>query len=343
MNKIKFKQLSIGKIDDNIIRLLVILFAFILIAGLTKQSSFINSGNVKSIGKQLTEYGLMAIGVGITMISGGIDLSVVYIANLSGIIAGLMMQNMVPAGSAGIGGIFLAVAVSLMVGALCGMLNGVLISHFHIPAMLATLGSYQLFMGISIVITGGSTVSGIPKSYTRLGTAEVAGIPLAFLIFISIVVIMTFVMSKTRFGSRAYLVGTNEKAAIFAGIKTKRIIIQTYMLSGIVCSIAGLLSLARINSAKADFGSSYTMQCILIVVLGGVNPNGGFGSIPGIAVAVVILQVLSSYLNMFPDISNYYRDLIWGVALIAVLIVNYVIGSRKINILGRAGRISKEV
>ena len=107
------------------------------------------------------------------------------------------------------------------------------------------------------------------------------------------------------------------------------------MLSGLVSAVAGLLSLARINSAKADFGSSYTMQCILIAVLGGVNPNGGFGTIPGIAIAVVILQMMSSYLNMFPSISNYYRDLIWGMALIGVLIINFVLDRRRTQKLSK--------
>lgn len=123
--------------------------------------------------------------------------------------------------------------------------------------------------------------------------------------------------------------GTNAKCAMFAGIKNKEIIIRTYMLSGLISGCAGLLSLARINSAKADFGTSYTMQCILIAVLGGINPNGGFGSIPGVAIAVLILQMLSSYLNTFPDVSNYYRDSIWGLALIGVLIINFMIEKRK--------------
>ncbi len=127
------------------------------------------------------------------------------------------------------------------------------------------------------------------------------------------------------------LVGTNEKAARFAGINNVSVIIRAYALSGIVSAVAGILSLSRISSAKADFGSSYTMQTILISVLGGVNPNGGFGSVPGIAIAVIILQMLSSYLNMFPNISNYYRDLIWGVALIGVLIMNYYIEKHRMT------------
>lgn len=316
------------KIDSNIKRLLIILAVFIVIACVTKPAQFIKIGNFQTMAKQLSEYGLMAIGVGICMISGGIDLSTVYIANLCGILAGMMMQG----GSSN----FAAILVALAVGAACGIFNGFLVSYLKIPAMLATLGTYQLFMGIAIVVSGGSTVSGIPESYTSFATTALFGyIPLSFVTFLLIIIAMSFVMSKTKFGTRVYLVGTNEKAAQFAGINCKNIVIRTYMLSGLVSAVAGLLSLARINSAKADFGSSYTMQCILISVLGGVNPNGGFGTIPGIAIAVVILQMMSSYLNMFPDISNYYRDLIWGVALIGVLIINFVLDKRRTQKLSK--------
>ncbi len=316
------------KMDSNIKRLLIILVAFIIIACVSKPNEFIKIGNFQTMAKQLSEYGLMAIGVGICMISGGIDLSTVYISNLCGILAGLMMQ--------GNGSVALAVIVALVVGVICGCFNGFLVSYLKIPAMLATLGTYQLFMGIAIIASGGSTVSGIPESYTSFATTALFGyIPLSFVVFILIIAAMTFIMSKSKFGTRVYLVGTNEKAAEFAGIHCKAILIRTYMLSGLVSAVAGLLSLARINSAKADFGSSYTMQCILIAVLGGVNPNGGFGTIPGIAIAVVILQMMSSYLNMFPSISNYYRDLIWGVALIGVLIINFVLDKRRTQRLSK--------
>lgn len=313
---------KLKNIDDNVARLLLLLVAFLVIAGITKGGSFMKLSIFQTMGRQLAEYGLMAVGCGICMISGGIDLSCVYVANLCGIVAGLMMQK---------GGmpIPLVILVSILVGMLCGAFNGFLISYLKIPAMLATLGSYQLFQGISVVISGGSSVSGIPEAYTSFGTTTVAGIPVAFLVFLVIVAVMSFIMSKTKYGTKVYLVGTNARCSMFAGIKNKTVIIKTYMLSGLIAGCAGLLSLARINSAKADFGTSYTMQCILIAVLGGVNPNGGFGSVSGIAVAVLVLQVLSSYLNTFPDISNYYRDFIWGAALIGVLIINFTINKRK--------------
>ena len=309
------------KIDGNILRLLAIFVIILAVSGITKGTSFLNVGNLQSMAKTLTEYGLMAVGCGITMISGGIDLSTVYIANLCGILAGLTMNESSSS-------IVLAIIVALVVGALCGIFNGFLVSVLKIPAMLATLGTYQLYMGIAVVASKGSTVSGV-TSFSSFAYMTVAGIPMPFIVFVLMIVVISFILGKTKFGKRVHLVGTNEKASKFAGINTVSVLIRTYMLSGIVSAVAGLLSLSRINSAKADFGSSYTMQTILISVLGGINPDGGFGSIPGVAIAVLILQMLSSYLNMFPNISNYYRDLIWGVALIAVLIMNFTIEKRR--------------
>ena len=309
------------QIDGNILRLLAIFVIILAVSGITKGTSFLNVGNLQSMAKTLTEYGLMAVGCGITMISGGIDLSTVYIANLCGILAGLTMNESSSS-------IVLAIIVALVVGALCGIFNGFLVSVLKIPAMLATLGTYQLYMGLAVVASKGSTVSGV-TSFSSFAYMTVAGIPMPFIVFVLMIVVISFIMGKTKFGKRVHLVGTNEKASKFAGINTVSVLIRAYMLSGIVSAVAGLLSLSRINSAKADFGSSYTMQTILISVLGGINPDGGFGSIPGVAIAVLILQMLSSYLNMFPNISNYYRDLIWGVALIAVLIMNFTIEKRR--------------
>ena len=325
MNVIKKANKSITlPFDDNSRRLIVILIVLLIITGVTKSSQFLNVGNVQSIGKQLTEYGLMSLGMGICMLSGGIDLSTVYIANLCGISAGLIIQN----STNYVAGILLACVVALLVGTACGIFNGFLISFLNIPPMLATLGSYELFLGISIVNSGGSTVSANGK-FNILSAMTVFGIPFPFILFIVCTVILSLLMNKTSFGNKVYLVGTNAKSAKFAGINVKMTTLYCYMVSGILSAIAGLVSLSRLNSAKADFGTSYTMQTILVVVLGGINPNGGFGNIPGIAFSVIILQMLSSYLNQFPSISNYYRDMIWGIALFAVLVFNISVSRKR--------------
>lgn len=307
--------------DENVRRLMVILIVLLIITGVTKSTAFVNLSNFQSIGKQLTEYGLMSLGMGICMLSGGIDLSTVYVANLSGICAGLIFQTNMP------GNVALGCLAALCTGALCGTFNGILISCFHIPPMLATLGSYELFMGISVVLSGGSTVS-VNGEIELLSSLTILNIPLPFIIFILCTAVLAIMMGQTKFGMRAYLVGTSDKAARFAGIHVNATIIKCYMMSGLLAGIAGLISLSRLNSAKADFGTSYTMQTILVAVLGGINPNGGAGKMSGIAFAVIILQLLSSYLNQFPAISNYYRDLIWGAALLLVLVFNVEISRR---------------
>ena len=282
MNESKKMKKSITlPFDENSRRLIIILVVLLFITGITKSSQFLNVGNVQSIGKQLTEYGLMSLGMGICMLSGGIDLSTVYIANLCGI-----------------AGIIFACVVALVVGALCGIFNGFLVSFLNIPPMLATLGSYELYMGISIVLSKGSTVSANGQ-FNILSAMTIFGIPLPFILFIICTIILTWIMSKTSFGNKVYLVGTNAKSAKFAGINVKKTTLCCYMISGILSAVAGLVSLSRLNSAKADFGTSYTMQ------------------------------TLSSYLNQFPAISNYYRDMIWGIALLAVLVFNIYISKRR--------------
>lgn len=327
-NKNKF---SFKKMDGNILRLLTIMFTLLIVASITKPDTFLSLANFLSMEKQLVEYGLMAIGVGIAMIAGGIDLSVVYIANLSAIVAGLFMQKFAIAisGPEQILFIVLGIILGLITGVVCGLFNGFLIAKLRVPAMLATLGTMQLYMGIAIIITGGSIVSGLPLPFAQLGRTNVFGIfTLSFIVYLVIVAFVAYYIGKTKYGLKLYLLGTNEKASRFAGIKNNQIIIRAYMISGVIAASAGLLSLARINSAKADFGSSFVMLTILIAVLGGINPDGGKGKIVGIFLATIIVQLMSSYLNMFPQISNFYRDMIWGIALIAILIVNYTLNKK---------------
>lgn len=317
-------------LENNNARLGFLLVLFFIIASITKSSLFLKVDNFQNIMVQMVEYGLMALGCSVAMISGGIDLSTVYMANLSGIIAAMTMQT-----TAGMGvfpSILLGIIAAIITGSLCGIFNGFLISKLNIPPMLATLGSYQLFMGIAIVISKGSSVAGGNKAYSGLTSKPVLGLfPIAFLIFIILAIGLAWLMRYTRFGVHTYLVGTNAKAARFAGIKNTSVITRVYMTSGILSAVAGLISLSRLNTAKADFGSSYTMLTILISVLGGVDPNGGSGTVVGVTIAVAALQVISSFLNMFPTISNYYRDLIWGLALIGVLILNFYLEKRKIR------------
>lgn len=319
-------------IDGNFTRMLSILVFLLVFAGITRGSSFISVANFQNIAKQLTEYGLMTLGVAIAMISGGIDLSTVYVANLSAICAGTIMQQTAPNGE--IAGILLACAAALVIGLACGFMNGLLISVLHIPAMLATLGSYEFFYGIGIVLSKGRAVSST-VGFGNLSGALIFGIiPVPILIFLLAAVVLTFIMGHTTFGKQVHMIGISNKASMFTGINNTKVIITVYVISGFLSSAAGLISLSRVSSVKADFGSSYVMLAILITVLGGCDPNGGFGEIPGVATAVLVMQVIAAYLNTLPGVSNYYRQLLYGILLLAVMTFNYEMRRRK-------GRVKK--
>ena len=327
-------RVSLSVKDKNFNRLLIVLFFVFILSSILKPGLFLRGSNFVSMARQIPEFGIMEVGISVTMLTGGIDLSTVYAANLSSIMAAKLMLNLSanatsPHTMASI--ILLSICVALLVGSLCGVLNGLLISKIGIPAILATLGTQQLFWGIAIVITAGKSISGLPMMYFEFGNTELFGfIPISLIFFIIVAMIASLVLSKTKFGARLYLLGTNAIASKFAGLNNDFLIIMTYAFSGILASISGLIMMASTNSTKADYGSSYTMQCILIAVMGGINPNGGSGNIKGVVLVVVILQMLSSVLNMFENISNFYRDIIWGGALLGIMVFNYVINKRKV-------------
>ena len=211
----------------------------------------------------------------------------------------------------------------------CGAINGFLIGAVGITPILATLGTQALFMGTAIVLTNGSTLGGLPPQIAGAMSAKVLGIPTPFIIFVILALASAFVMERTTLGYKLRMLGTSVKASTFSGFNNMRLYLANYMVSGLLSAAAGLIMLGRFNSAKADYGASYLMEAILIAVLGGVDPYGGKGNMKGVIVAILIVQMISSWLNMYESISNFYRQIIWGGLLIFVLIYNYIVNERE--------------
>ena len=217
----------------------------------------------------------------------------------------------------------IALGVALVVGVVCGLINGTLVAVLKIPPILATLGTLELFGGVALILTQGKPVSGVPAAFGAVFTGKVAGlVPIPLVVFLVCAAVAGAIVAFTGFGTTILMLGTNDTAARFSGLKVKSLLIRTYVLSGVMAAMAGIVMLANYNSAKADYGASYTLLTVLIVVLGGVNPNGGSGRLSGVLLSILMLQVLSSGLNMFPDISNFYRPLIWGGVLLLVICMN---------------------
>jgi len=221
--------------------------------------------------------------------------------------------------------------LALLIGAAAGLLNGVLIAKLKIPPILATLGTGELFSGIGIVLTGGSAISDFPATYAYLINNRIAGIPVQFLIFAAGAAILWFLLSRTTYGKKLTLLGSSENVARFSGLNVDWILVKTYLISGIYAAAGGMIMLANYNSARADYGSNYTLQCILIVVLGGVSPNGGKGKIGGVLLSIFLVRALETGLNRFPQISSYYISLVWGAVLLLVMVLDYLNEHKRIK------------
>ena len=324
---------TIGSIlNNNSSRMAALFAAVLIVCSLLQRGRFLNADNFQAMFTQFPEYGLLAIGIGMALIIGGIDLSAVYLANLSSIVAGLFVQRFYNgSGEGGTGLVLASFLIALLVGALGGILNGILISGLGIPAMLATLGTQSLFWGIGVVLTGGSTLSGFPKVLGRMINMKIGMFPITILIFAAAAVIAGIIVQKTKLGREMKMYGTNKRATIYSGLNNFRIVVCTHMIGGILAATAGIIMWGRYSSAKADTGSTYTMQAILIAVLGGVSPNGGSGSVTGIVLAVLIVQMLSSLLNMYTWIPTPCRQIVWGGLLLLVMIINYYLDIKKKN------------
>jgi simple sugar transport system permease protein len=323
--------------QNNYTFLLLGLFAVILIIfSITKFSTLWSMATWKSMSMQFPEYGVFTLGVMVCFITGNMDLSFVALGDFASIIACQIMllatDGTVPESQTGLM-IFLGILAALAIGAIGGFLNGNLISRLRIPPVLATLATQQLFRGISTGITKGYAVTGIPGVFSEVGHSMVFGfIPMPLLIFAVIFLIIGFMVKYTTYGEKLYMIGSNPKAAKFSAINTTRMVNATFMISGMCAAIGALLMVSSMNSAKADYGSSYLMRCILILVLAGVLPDGGMGKIFNVLISIITIQVIATCVNMFPELNSYYGNLIWGTLLLVVLMAtSRLLGERKVR------------
>lgn len=300
--------------------LFIILILLVITFSIMLPGQFFSLGNFQSMTFQLPELGILTLAMMITMITGGINLSIIASANLSGIIMALIMKNLLPATPTNFETfwiILLAIAAGLVISALIGLVNGFIISFFGVSAILATLGTSTLLEGIALVITKGYVISGFPRGLLAIGNESIIGIPIPLIIFIGVAILVAVILNRSKMGLSTYMMGSNIKATKFSGINVEKATIKVYILSGLLSGVASIIMLSRFNSAKAGYGSSYLLATVLISVLGGTNPNGGFGKVSGVVLGIVLLQVISSGLNLL-GMSQFLSMALWGILLLAV-------------------------
>lgn len=308
-------------IDKNILWLALIIIGLVVWMTIAAPSNFWKGATFQSMAYQFPEFGIMSLGMMLCMIAGGIDLSVVGISNLAGIMAAVVMQA---AGGDVNGGIIVAaLVVAVAVGAGAGAFNGFMIGNLRIPAMLVTLSAQQIFMGLGIAITKGPAISGLPESFTAIANGLVFNaIPIPLFIFIAVVVILFLVLRFTVYGQQLYLMGANPTASAYSGINNFGVTMKTYMASGIMAAVAGIIVASHYGSAKADYGTSYQLLTLLIVILGGISPSGGKGKLAGVVLSILVLQIISSAFNIL-RFDSYLKTFVYGLVMIGVMMVQY--------------------
>lgn len=312
-----------SRLDGRLGVLMVLVVGLLVIGGLMSGGTYLSAFNLQSMASQVPEIGLLAIGVMLAMCAGngGIDLSGIALANLAGVTAAILVKQFVtPEDAPWLFSISFGI-VAVLVGLVGGLLNGLIIARMGITPILCTLGTQMLFTGITVVISDGRSVAvGSPEPLYQLGNGVILGLPIGFLAFVLIALILGLALRFTPFGMRLMLTGANPRAADFSGFNKARIFTITYALSGMLAGCAGVIIAARNMNVKWDYGTSYLLIAILIAVMAGVRPQGGHGRILCVVLSAVALQLLSSLLN-FIGMSNFVRDFAWGALLLAFLAI----------------------
>ena len=337
-------------IDGQMILLLGI-FSILMVFFTIMGDKFLTIRSFTSMGFQLPEIGILALAMMVSIFIGGINLSINATANLGAVLAGYFLFQMFPPEDTGqIAQIFtqinfpadvegggytiyiaIAILIPIVVGILTGIINGYLVGYLSVPPILATLATLSLFTGISTGLTKGRTITGFPINFEIIGAETLLGIPIPFIIFLLMTAVTYIILNHTTLGFKMKMLGTNPTASEFSGINNKAVIMKTYIYSGLLSSIAGIIVMSRTMSAAYEYGSkTYVLFSILIAVLAGMSP--GFGNVINIFISVLILQILSTGFHMIllgVRGSSFFKDFSWGILLILIFVINYFVRGRK--------------
>lgn len=277
--------------------------------------NFLTANNLLNLLLQVTANGFIAFGMTFVILTGGIDLSVGSILALSSALTAGLIAAGIP--------VPFAILLAVCMGGIFGMLNGLLVAYGKLAPFIVTLASMTIFRGATLVFTNGNPLTqGLSDSFLFqfLGQGYVVGIPFPVILMFLVFIILYVVLHKTAFGKSVYALGGNEKAAYISGVKLNKVKIIIYTISGIMASISGLIITSRLSSAQPIAGTSYEMDAIAAVVLGGTSLSGGKGRILGTLIGALIIGVLNNGLNII-GVSAFWQQVVKGVViLIAVLL-----------------------
>ena len=275
---------------------------------------FFTLGNLINVLRQGALIFSFSIGMTITMMLSGLDLSIGAVAAFSTVLGATFISN---------GNILLGIVVGMLVGLLCGLVSGVIISRYKVPPFIMTFGMMKIANGLALDFTKGESIYGFSDTFRWIGVGTIGIIPAPLIICAIILVVLAFLSKRSVFGRNIYAVGDNKSAARFSGIPYKRTLMFGYALSGLFAGFAGLLFIARLGSAEGVMGSDWPLQAIAACVLGGVSFAGGEGTIQGTAVGALCVAIMYNVLNLL-GISPSWQQFVIGFVIVFVISIDYV-------------------
>ena len=297
---------------------LVLLLALVIGVFGALSPQFLSAANFGSIAFQLPDLGLLTLAMLAPIMSGGINLAIIAIANLSGLTLAFVL-NLNGGPQAGVGAFALGAAAALAVGGASGATMGAVIAYFGAHPILASLAMMIFLKGLGEFLTRGGDISGFPDFLGAFGHGSLFGVPAPMWVFLAAALVWHLLLARTRHGFAVAMIGSNPRASEYSGIPVKRALTTIYALSGVMSALAGMVMLTRFNSVRVGHGESLLLVTVLACFLGGVDPFGGFGRVAPVFLSLLILQSLSSGLNLL-GANQHLSTAVWGLFLIAVMV-----------------------
>lgn len=322
------KSLGLNRLGSDTGGLILALIAITAVFSLWSPQ-FLSLANFGSMGFQMPLLGLLTLAMLAPIISGGMNLAIIYTANISGLtLAWILIQFGGP--DASIWAMILGCLAAMAVGMLSGAIIGAVVAYVGAHPIIVSLAMMILLRGLGEFLTRGGDISGFPDYVGVMGHGDVLGIPVPLIFFGIVATIWYVLLKRTQHGFSVYMTGSNMLAAEYAGLHTKRTLVLIYTLSGLLCALAGILMAARFNSVRVGHGEAMLLVTVLACFLGGIDPFGGHGRVVPVVLSLLILQVLSSGLNLI-GANQHLATAIWGLFLILVMVlrsdqVKYALG-----------------
>lgn len=293
-----------------------------LIAMAFLSDRFFTFKNLTNVGRQISLNAILALGMTLAIISGGIDLSVGGVCALGCCVCAKILNST--------GSSLLAIAVVLLIGLAVGAFNGFVVSKTGIAPFIVTLSTVSIIRGVTLVMTNASPMPISNAAFKFIGQGTLLGIPFPIYITLILAIITAFVMNKTVFGRYVYAIGGNERSAVVAGIQVKKVKISVYMVSGFLAAFTAIIYTSRLSSGVPSLGNGFEMDAITAAVIGGASLAGGQGHIWGTMIGAVIIGILNNALNLL-NINSYFQDIVKGVVVLLAVLFDFFIQSRIVS------------